>query len=154
LRHGLATTAHTASFVHEAGALASYSASDAELIRRLAYFIDRILRGSKPADLPVEQATQFELTINLNGSGAWLDGSTGRVALSRCGDQLSQGSLRDVEAGSRKGPLLAALGRSEPLGSRCSSTRQLVVNATRRECNRHLYVAAGVAAGGLGVGEL
>ena len=49
----------------EAGGLMSYSANDAESFRRAAYYMDRILRGTKPADLPVEQPRKFELIINL-----------------------------------------------------------------------------------------
>ena len=49
----------------EAGGLMSYSAEEAERYKRVAYFVDKILKGMKPADLPIEQPTKFEFVINL-----------------------------------------------------------------------------------------
>ena len=52
------------------GALASYGTSLNELLRRSAYLMDKVLKGAKPADIPVEQPTKFELVINLKTAKA------------------------------------------------------------------------------------
>jgi len=66
---GLPAIYENADFV-EAGGLMAYGASLVDMSRRAAGYIDRILRGARPADLPVEQPTKFELIINLKTAKA------------------------------------------------------------------------------------
>jgi len=69
LRQAIPTMLHT-SFVVEQGGLASYAANLYELGRHAARLVDRIIKGARPADIPVEQATRFELVINLKTAKA------------------------------------------------------------------------------------
>jgi len=67
---GTFPTMFQAAFFAERGGLASYGATDGDLGRLAARLVDRILKGAKPADLPVEQPTKFELVINVKTAKA------------------------------------------------------------------------------------
>ena len=54
----------------ESGALCSYGPRLSDSYRRVAYYADRILKGAKPADLPIEQPATFEMVVNLKSAGA------------------------------------------------------------------------------------
>jgi putative ABC transport system substrate-binding protein len=69
IKHRLPTMFNLKDVV-EAGGLVSYSPNWDDLYRRGAIYVDKILKGAKPADLPVEQATKFELVINLKPAKA------------------------------------------------------------------------------------
>jgi len=69
IKHRLPTMSMLKDVV-EAGGLMSYSPNYDDLYRRGAIYVDKILKGAKPAELPVEQATKFELVINLKTAKA------------------------------------------------------------------------------------
>jgi putative ABC transport system substrate-binding protein len=69
IRYGIATASNNQDFPM-AGILLSYSSDFVESFRRSASYVDRILRGAKPGDLPIEQPTKLELTINLKTAKA------------------------------------------------------------------------------------
>ena len=69
LQHRLPAIYPSPSYVHSGG-LVSYGQNDTEYYRRAAVYVDKILKGAKPEDLPVEQPTKFELVINLKTAKA------------------------------------------------------------------------------------
>jgi putative ABC transport system substrate-binding protein len=68
-KHRLPTVYTSRDFV-DVGGLMTYGPSLADSFRRAAAYVDKILKGAKPADLPVEQPTKFELVINLKAAKA------------------------------------------------------------------------------------
>jgi putative ABC transport system substrate-binding protein len=69
VKHGLPTMFGAREFV-ESGGLMSYGPSFPDMFQRAATYVDKILKGTKPADLPVEQPMKFELIINLKTAKA------------------------------------------------------------------------------------
>ena len=68
VKHRLPAIYYASTIVVDHGGLMSYGASITDLDRRAATYVDKILKGAKPADLPVEQPTKFEFVINLRAA--------------------------------------------------------------------------------------
>ena len=69
VKHRLPSISHLPEFVRHGG-LMSYGADRADLFRRAATYVDKVLKGARPADLPVEQASKFQLVVNLKTAAA------------------------------------------------------------------------------------
>jgi putative tryptophan/tyrosine transport system substrate-binding protein len=67
-RHKLPAMYAAPTWVRDGGGLMAYSVAGFDVQRRAAAYVDRILKGAKPSDLPVEQPTKFELVINLKAA--------------------------------------------------------------------------------------
>ena len=78
----------------EAGGLMSFGANFPDQFRRSADYVDKILRGAKPADIPVQQPTKFDLIVNLITAKALGDHGQRRQSLRRAGDGRGSGSGR------------------------------------------------------------
>jgi putative ABC transport system substrate-binding protein len=87
-KHRLPTIYHRSEFVVSSGGLMSYGADLRDLFRRSATYVDKILKGAKPGDLPVQQPTKFELVINLKTAKAL--GLTLPQSLLQRADQIIQ----------------------------------------------------------------
>jgi putative ABC transport system substrate-binding protein len=74
IKHRLPEIFPTGEYV-EAGGLMSYGPRASDLYQRAAVYVDKILKGAKPADLPVEQPKKFELVINLKTANTWVSPS-------------------------------------------------------------------------------
>ena len=69
VRHRLASIFHLSDYVR-AGGLIAYGPDRSDLFRRAATYVDKILKGARPQDLPIEQPTRFELVVNVKAAKA------------------------------------------------------------------------------------
>ena len=88
LRHAVPTMHSLRDFV-VAGGLMSYAPSLVEVYHQVGIYAGRVLKGEKPADLPVQQVNKIEFVINLKTAKSWVDGAAGAARLRRRGDRVT-----------------------------------------------------------------
>lgn len=89
-KHAVPTVSSSSAFT-AAGGLVSYGADIVDAYRLSGGYVGRILKGEKPADLPVQQATKIELRINLKAAGAWRHRAADAPWPRRRGDRITSG---------------------------------------------------------------
>src|SRR5262249_27164206 len=120
-RHRLPALYEFRDFV-EAGGFMCYGADNRDVYHRVATYVDRILKGAKPADLPVEQPTKLELVINLKtGQGVGSDDPAVGAGASGPGDRVTRARpTRPTPSGQRSASPVAPCPRTIALSGPCA----------------------------------